>query len=191
MKRILLALSLVVAMLVAMLLTGPVQGIVQEYGEIQTLTLSYTDSLVYGDQQYIDDRGVVAEWTAPNAIAVIGSEVYMEVAVIWRPAWHEGRVSGDVELSHNGGLTNGTINKADLNVVLGVEPGGPTTANSKMFTWGSMVERNTLMFPEGMAVVLEQGEKLSLVADGFNDIMASGNAVAMYFRAYIFYVNLN
>lgn len=184
MKRALLALSLVVTLLVAMLVTGPVQGVVQEYAEIQTLTLSYTDGLVYGDQEYIDDRGVVAEWTAPNDVAIIGSEVYFEVAIIWRPSWHEGRVSGDVELSHNGGQANGTINKADLTAVLGVEPGG-------MFTWGNLIEQNTLMFPAGAAIILDQGEKLSLVADGFNDIMASGNAVAMYFRAYVFYINLN
>lgn len=191
MKRTLLALSLLVTLLVTMLFTGPAQGIVEEYAEIQTLTLSYTDNLVYGDQEYIDDRGVVAEWTAPNDVAVIGSEVYFEVSIIWRPSWHEGRISGDVELSHNGGQANGTINKADLTAVLGVEPGGPTTTNSKMFTWGNLIEQNILMFPAGTAIILEQGAKLSLVADGFNDIMSSGNAVAMYFRAYVFYVNLN
>ena len=187
------ALVVVVALLVATSQV-PVTSVAQEGyvpAEIQTVTLSYTDGTVYGDGQYIDDRGVVAEWTAPNDVAIIGSEIYIEIAPIWRPGWHEGRLSGDVELSSNGGQANGTLNKADLTVVLGVEPGGTTTTNSKMFTWGDMVKQRALMFPAGAAVILGEGEKLSLVADGMNDIMGSGNACAYYYRAYVFYINLN
>lgn len=161
-----------------------------EASPIQTVTLAYHDPYVYGDQ-YIDDRGVVDEWTAPNDVAVIGSQIYIEVYPIWRPSYNEGVIDGDVELSHNAGQANGTMNKADLSIVLGVEPGSPTASNSKTFAWGNFVERSTVMYPAGTAVILDQGEKLSLVADGRNHLMSSGNAVAIYYRAYVFYVNLN
>lgn len=189
----LIALVAVIALLTIALL-APATGVAQEGytpAEIETVQLIYTDSLVYGYGEYIDDRGVVAEWEAPNDVAVIGSHLYVEIAIIWRPVWHEGRVSADVELSTANEGPDRTVNKVDLTAVLGIEPGVPTTSGSHMFTWGNLVEDNTLMFPAGTAVILEQGEKLYLIADGMNHIMSANNAVAMYFRAYIYYVNLN
>ena len=190
-------------MLLVLAILGLVAGLISQWpssdvataqgydpAAIQTVQLIYHDPLVYGYGGYIDDRGAVAEWTAPNRVAVIGSELYVEVAIIWRPVWHEGRVSADVELATADSGPDRTINKVDLTAVLGIEPGVPTTSNSKMFTWGNLVERNTLMFPADTAVILEEGEKLWLIADGMNHIMPANNAVAMYFRAYIFYVNL-
>lgn len=187
MKKLIALIAVVTLLAIALL--APTGSIAQEGyipAEIQTVQLTYHDPLVYGGLvgEYIDDRGVVDEWVAPNDVAIIGSRVYFEVYPIWRPAWNEGVIDGDIELSHNAGLANGTLNKADLCIVLGVELGG-------MFAWGNFVEESTLMFPAGTAVILEEGEKLSLVADGRNNLMGAANAVAMYFRAYVFYVNLN
>lgn len=117
-------------------------------------------------------------------IAVLGSEVYVEVDPIWRPAYHEGDLFAETELSVNGGLADGTANKVDLHVVVGAERGG-------LLAWGDWYEKNVVMYPEGTALILRAGDSLSLVTDGWNDIMSAASAVSMYFRAYIFYVDLN
>ena len=189
MHKFITAITLIALLAIALISSTP-SAALEGYtpAEVECKTLVYQDTLVYG-YEYIDDRGVVAEWTVPNDVAIVGSLVYMEVHPIGWPEYREGTVHGDTELSVTGGATDGTINKVDLQVVLGFEV--PTKTWNGEWNWGNWVEQNVVMFPAGTAVIVDQGGKVSLVADGFVDIMRSQNGVAMYFRAYIWYIDLN
>lgn len=177
--------ALVFLLLVAVLPQQAVTGQGYSAHPIQTKTLLSQDNRVHGDAEYSDARGVSDEWVLDHDIAILGSEVYVEVDPIWRPAYHEGDLFAETELSINGGLADGTANKVDLHVVIGELSWG------RLLAWGNWYEKNVVMYPEGTALILHAGDSLSLVTDGHNDIMSAANAVAMYFRAYIFYVDLN
>ena len=189
MHKFITAITLIALLVIALISPMPsaaLEGFTP--AKVECKTLLYQDTLVYG-YEYIDDRGVVDEWMVPNDVAIVGSLVYMEVHPIGWPEYREGTVHGDTELSVTGGATDGTINKVDLQVVLGFEV--PTKTWNGEWNWGNWVEQNVVMFPAGTAVIVDQGGKVSLVADGFVDIMRSQNGVAMYFRAYIWYIDLN
>lgn len=159
---------------------------------IKMKTLAWQDNRVYGDSfvngeyvdgEYIDIRSPVSTWTIEEPIAIVGSKVYVEVHPIWRPNYHKGNLECEVELSKSPYGADHTINKVDLKIVIGDVQG-------VCFHAGPWVGQEVIMFPAGSGIICEVGEQISLICDGKNLIMAHENAVVMYFRAYIFYVEL-
>lgn len=192
MKKFIL-LILILGMLTACILGGnTVQALDFEYEQVLTKTLAWQDNDVRGDgwvggnytYDTLDTTIPFPTWEVDSTIVIVGSEVYAEVDPSWRPDWHTGRIECETELWLDIGGIKHTLNKKDLKIATYV-------TETSSFITGELVDHSTIMFPAGTGAIMRAGDTLHLSPDGFNLSMEPHNSCSMYFRAYVFYVELD
>lgn len=149
---------------------------------VKSLLISRTFDIASGGSE---DKNAIAAVLIQDDITVIGC--YVEARIRWQasPAFDEGQAYVRCEFSRVGVMTNdGAFLAADARCVYGTELVGATNV---AITIGNLKDTQTMFFPEGYGVDIDDGEYLYMNMAGINEIISAGS-ITVFGEITVFYV---